>query len=298
MESTPQPGDFPITPDELAKSMGVENYKVSPVLTEDATPSSKAGKPLRRSGFGAISKGEPDKATRAIYLEYQSGEYTLQQLADKWGMGLSRIKKRVERVHAWMTRNWQKELGPMRSTQDVELQEVKTLALQAFQQSRQPRRVRKKVSGVNSGEQAGPYTRNEITIEETVGDPRFLNVALAALKQRSELWGIDAPRKTAMTNLSGDGPMQVEVLHKKLEMASDDTLRKLRSANRALQAIEHKQDVIDVDFAPKESGDADEGTTPATGDEPVRDGTGTGADECGRDVDESPDAAATHQPSG
>lgn len=61
--------------------------------------------------------------------------------------------------------------------------------------------------GQKKGERAKKSTSQNITITETAGDPRFLNIVENCIERRCKILGIDAPGKVEVTGKNG-GPME------------------------------------------------------------------------------------------
>lgn len=257
----------PVTPGEVSASLGLPPRDLS------KTP------PKTRARWAKSIVSAPDERERLIYLEVTGGEMTVRQVAKKWAIEPEAVRMIAAKVNEWTISNWQGDIAPLRAQQDMQIQEIFSKANLAFEKSKRSKRTRKS-SGSSSGDEGSSSFDKVETIEgDGVGDPRFLNVCLSALEQRAKLHGLDAPKKTAFTNASGDGPAELNI---NLETASDADLLKARRALRALSSS--GGEVVDAEFEVKESQDVD-GTGLGTREDAVRDGSEGSADAAVSDGD-------------
>lgn len=248
----------PVTPEEVAEDLGIRDGSLPleeiQKLRRRTHAEGADGRKLPLVIDQVQHKKAPTKLQRLLYLDWMSGKYSKEELAVKYGynsiLGMSNT---IRKVHRWTQKNWQIDTEHLRSKHDMDLRQVHEMALTAYRESAKPRKVKKRKAGVSGGVDVD---MREVTTEERVGDPRYLNVALGALSQLQQLHGLDAPKKVAHTGHDG-GPLKMEMLHKKLTEASDEELAKLRQANRVLVKIQHQAEAVDAEFEVK---DADSST--------------------------------------
>ena len=53
---------------------------------------------------------------------------------------------------------------------------------------------------------------DETTVKESGPDPRYLDAAVRAYADIRAIWGVDAPKKTALTDTTGHGVPMIEVV--------------------------------------------------------------------------------------
>jgi hypothetical protein len=218
-----------------------------------------------------LAASAPDERQVEIYRLHIDDGITVKDIAAKYDLSVTSVMGIVNGVHEWIIANKYGDIVKLKADHDRRLLEIANLAMQEYERSKIKQTIRRNKKGVQ-GEWF--VDTEEIVETERNGDPRYLGQALAALTKRSDLWGLDAPKKSTVTNAEGTGPLQVEHVYKKLENASDDDLRKARQAIRRLEAI-------DVDYERKEANDVDPSADCGSGEvdggsgpEPVRPGDG------------------------
>lgn len=219
----------------------------------------------------------PKKRQMAIYIEVMEGKDSVRTIAKKWGLRIQRVQAIVHQVDTWLNGNLAKQVDQLKQDIDIQLRQISTKAQNSFEKSTKRKKTIKRKSGV-SGENT--VDTEETIIEQQVGDPRFLTAELSAAKQRSDLWGLNAPKKTAFTNVDGDGPAEFKM---RLDKLSREELLLLRQANRLV--LRTKDESIDAEYTVKEQAHDDgAGSTVESGPD-VLSGSGDGDEGSGGNAD-------------
>lgn len=272
-----------VTVEELAAEVGRDDFEAPTEVIPEAEPFGHRTYAPERGRL----VNRPIKRNIAIYLEVMEGKRPVQVIAKEYGLSAAGLWYVTSSVDKWLNGNLAKKIDELKMEQDLKLRQIEARAQEAFQKSTQKKRTVKKKTGMTGacdadGNAIGIDTK-EVTTEEQCGDPRFLNVELVANKQRNELWGLNAPKKTALTNIKGDGPAEIEF---RLDKATDDELRLLRQANRALMRLGDKP--IDAEYTIKDQTHDDGSGTHGAGGSKLSDRPGTRHEESGGDADSRP----------
>lgn len=183
-----------------------------------------------------------------MYLDYESGR-TYDEIAAKWRIKARDAQFRVESAHAEMVAECETgDISTLRRKQDMMLRRIQGIALREFTKSQGTRKSVTTKAGIVSGKETDV---TEVKKEDSPpGDPRYLHVALTATEHLSKLWGIEAPKKVEHTGIAG-GDLRVEVVHRRLQDADDDTLRQMADAWKAMKRLTDKP-AIDAEFEVKQ----------------------------------------------
>lgn len=156
-----------------------------------------------------------------------------QPIADRYGISQQRVSRIIQTVDSYLANDeWHvNRLRRVKGRQLARLEHIYQQAWEAFQRSITTRTIRT-VAGTDRG--ADSDLREKV-VQKLAGDSRFLREMREALADQRKLLGLDAPRKSAITNAEGDGPAEIRML---VENASDEELEKLAEYHKFLERIQ------------------------------------------------------------
>ena len=143
-----------------------------------------------------------ERETRAWELRQKL--WTHERIAAELGVDRSTITKMLGRV--WTRRNntQQERIDAFREEHTAMLEHIADEAMQAWSASKAMKKDARR------RKQAGKeYEENRATSKDA--DPRFLTEARSALAEIRAVWGVDAPRKTALTDPDGEGAPTIRI---------------------------------------------------------------------------------------
>lgn len=142
----------------------------------------------------------------SLYLQGKSQRFIAEQLQTSLGT--------VNRDLTTLRNHWkQNAAADMDEAIGRELAKLDKLEEQAWESYFLSLKTTQTHNGQNSrpgqkkGERAKKSTSQNVTITETAGDPRFLNIVENCIERRCRILGIDAPGKVEVTGKNG-GPME------------------------------------------------------------------------------------------
>ena len=160
-------------------------------------------------------------------------------LAREYGFSTARVSQIVAAVDLWEQKRYREQrVEDVRRCESATLEHFKREALAAREASKLPTVTSNSVAGTDGeGEDVG---RQETTTKSTSGDPRHLEVAIAASHRLCQLW--DAWPSTKVEHTGTIGLVTVDV--ESLSLVDQELIRE---ANRRLDTIEvSADDVRDV----------------------------------------------------
>lgn len=145
-----------------------------------------------------------DTTREAVYYAVMIDGLSPHRASELFSIPETHVRRFVHEVEEENSRQHQSEAAAIRQLSRHRYERIFRNGAEAFEKSGTPKRknVKKKWSedgGVSADGAAiggGSGESTEETEEERIGDPRFLNVQLAAVKEIGNLYGAEAPKTT------------------------------------------------------------------------------------------------------
>lgn len=184
-----------------------------------------------------LTAGIPPMRDDRIYRAYLSGK-SIPEIAAKHKLRHCTVTEIIDYVERFYNAKIVKDIQALREKHAQKYEHLYNEAMRAWQRSKRPKKTTRRGSSVGGKE--GCSSHEEEIVQESVGDPRFLNSAKDALVRIGDLYGLDAPKKTAITNAAGDGDpkMAMAVFHKRVEDMTPEELQRIVDLGKHLETIE------------------------------------------------------------
>jgi len=130
--------------------------------------------------------------------------HTTDQIQEEFGMNETSVRVAIQKCAAWIPRQARYDRREMQNMQVAKLEAMSDFAMRVFHHSREDAVTTAVKSGANGEERL-------VTRKGQSGDARFMQLWRELQKDIRETLGVDAPKKTALTNASGDGPVEIDV---------------------------------------------------------------------------------------
>jgi predicted transcriptional regulator len=157
--------------------------------------------PISRRQRGAMAR-EREKRAWTLYTEHG---YTQARIATELHVSQQAVAKMIARAEAMVADDLRGKVERERSRQHVQLDAIRRMALEAYQESKGDHTVKtqtRKEAGSDS------EATTKIQVVQKAGDPRFLGEARGAMADLRKLHGLDAPTKIASMNMNMTGQLQ------------------------------------------------------------------------------------------
>lgn len=138
-----------------------------------------------------------ERETRAWELRQRL--WTHERIAAEIGVDRSTITKMLGRMWTRGSKRQQERVEAYREEHTAMLEHIADEAMQAWSASKGMKKDARRRKQADK-----EYEENRATSKDA--DPRFLSEARSALADIRAVWGVDAARKTALTNEDGNGP--------------------------------------------------------------------------------------------
>lgn len=199
------------------KGSGSEDPVSGLVMADDISPILKQR---------LLTSGIPSQKDEKIYRAYLSGK-SIDEIARRHNYKQTHVRDIIHFVQRWSNAQVSEDIQKLRKQQAEYYNHIRRESLLAWERSKRPKVTKRK--GTSAGGQNGDTSYEDTTTQETVGDVQFLRAALQALAKVDDLFGLDAPKKTALTNAAGNGDPKVLHGHliKNVGKMSDEDLQKV-----------------------------------------------------------------------
>lgn len=145
---------------------------------------------------GQLTKDERD---RLIFEAHVIEGKSFRQLERDFCLSKTACWNSVKRVTEELSEQFYSKIENIRVQQTVALQAIIGELRQAWNESKKPNVIRKSGTGTKGTK------IDETTVKESGPDPRYLDAAIRAYADIRAIWGVDAPKKTALTDATGQG---------------------------------------------------------------------------------------------
>lgn len=189
--------------------------------------------------------GIPSIKDEQIYRDWLNGK-SIQEIAKKHRFKNCTVQEIIYAVQRWSNAQISDDIQGKRDVQANRYNNIYREAMKSWSKSKKPKVAKRK--GSKTGGEGGDSTFEETTTQETAGDVQFLKAAISALQKIDDLYGLDAPKKTALTNAAGNGDPKVlhGVLVKNVEKLTNDELQKIidvgETVNSIIKSKEHPEE--------------------------------------------------------
>jgi hypothetical protein len=158
----------------------------------------KAKIPSKKNG-----KRERD---RAIYERYVFDGWLYRRLANEYNVSVSTCWQTVQRVNKRLVDQFEDDVREFRVQHTLQLRSMIGELRSAWEQSKAETVTEKTGTGLKGN----PI--EEQTVKSSSGDPRYLDSAARLLKDIRDIWGADAPKKSTLTDATGQSAPMIEVV--------------------------------------------------------------------------------------
>jgi hypothetical protein len=152
---------------------------------------------------GHLTRAERD---RLIFESHVIEGKSFRQLERDFGLSKTACWNCVRRVTEELSEQFHSKIEHIRVQQTVALQSIIGELRQAWNESNKPKVIHK------SGTVTKGTKIDETTVKESGPDPRYLDAAVRAYADIRAIWGVDTPKKTALTDATGHGTPLSEVV--------------------------------------------------------------------------------------
>lgn len=183
-----------------------------------------------------LNSGIPSQKDEKIYRQFLSG-LSVQEIARRHNYKQCHVQEVINYVQRWSNSQIVADIQGKRGVQADRYNNVYREAMRSWEKSKKPKVTRRK--GSSTGGEHGGSEYEDTTTQEMVGDVQFLKTAIQALTRIDDLYGLDAPKKTALTNAAGNGDPKVlhGVLVKNAGKLSDEELQQIIEVGEKVDKI-------------------------------------------------------------
>jgi hypothetical protein len=127
---------------------------------------------------------------------------TQTEIANEIGVAQSTISKDFKVIERWWQRLAARNINKVKAEILAQLFLVVREAWEAWEKSKGDKETKSKVGSIINEEIVRPGALT-VKLENSNGDPRYLQVILAAIKEIKAIYGLDLPQKFALTDPTG-----------------------------------------------------------------------------------------------
>lgn len=155
-----------------------------------------------------MAKGTTETAKQRRHREWYDQHVlqgrTVREIAEEYGVHWSTVWRGCQSYDQRILQQIAPDARRIKVRHTLQLEEAAAEALRAWHQSKSPQRSTRQ--GVTSKGEI-----NEVTEKDDGPEVKYLDTFTRCLKQIREIWGVDAPKKTALTDPTGELPPIVEI---------------------------------------------------------------------------------------
>lgn len=149
----------------------------------------------------------PSRRDVDVYNLCENSKLTQREIAKQFGISHQMVSKIRARMLEWTRAQHCEETLRVKAKVTNRLEWVALEAIEAYLDSKKTKRKTRKKK--TSSQKNGKSIEQEDSLEESYGDPRFLDVILKSEALKAKLWGLDQPPEDdqmGMSRVAGSSP--------------------------------------------------------------------------------------------
>lgn len=171
---------------------------------------------------------EPTSDEKLIWHRHNVLGETKRSIVDDIGCPACRITTACQRVELWLNENLKDSKRRIANTHSQRLEFLYFEAISAAM------RMEDQIDILNDDEDLSYKMRCDLRAKLSNQAETHRLAAIKYMESARKIWGVDAPIKTAATNVDGDGPAELKVSYSKCTREELDSLSKARSIHDRL----------------------------------------------------------------